>query len=269
MIKRSELNLNYDQIEKKMLKFIKESVENAGLSGAIVAVSGGIDSAVTLELTVRALGEENVKVIHLLERDVTFEQDSMDVMLHCARLNLTCEFFDITSILHVIQQSVPFIEYENKTPFGNLKSRLRMMLAYYFANSLSRMVIGTSNKSEYLTGFFTKFGDGGVDLMPLADLYKTQIRQFARYLDIPDNIIEKPPSPGFFRGQTDEEELGCDYETIDLIFLGWEKGYTNEEISQILHINLEIIESLEIRVKNNKHKRRLPLILRLGRETDT
>lgn len=268
MIKASEFDLNCEQIEKKIIKFIKESVKNAGLSGAIVAVSGGLDSAVALELTVRALGKENVMVIHLPERDVTPEQDSIDVMLHCERLNLTCDVLDITTILHVIQQSIPVDRPENRIPFGNIKSRLRMMLVYYFANSRGRMVIGTSNRTEFLIGFFTKYGDGGVDLMPLADLYKTQIRQLAKYLKIPDNIIEKPPSPGFFRGQTDEEELGCDYSTIDLIFLGWEKNYSNEEISEILCLNLEIIKSLEARVNANEHKRRIPLILRLGIERD-
>lgn len=269
MITASELDLDYEQIEKKVVKFINKSVKDAGLTGAVVAVSGGIDSAVMLELTVRALGKESVTAIHLPECDVTSDQDSRDIMLHCKRLNLTCDVFEITPILHVMQQVIQDEFLKNMIPFGNIKSRLRMMIVYYFANIFKRMVIGTSNKTEFLTGFFTKYGDGGVDLLPLADLYKTQIRQFARYLKIPHNIIEKPPSPGFFMGQTDEEDLGCDYATIDLVFLGWERGYTNEEISEIICLDLRIIESLEVRVEANEHKRRLPLILRLGRERNS
>jgi NAD+ synthase len=264
MIIEYKLDIDCANIVEKVSKFIKNSVQDSSLQGAVVALSGGLDSAVTLSLTVEALGSKNVTVLHLPERDITPNQDTLDVMLHCKSLNLTCNTIDITSILHVMQKKLPKITSNHRTCFGNLKARVRMTLIYYFANAYNKMVIGTSNKTEILTGFFTKYGDGGVDLIPLGDLYKTQIRQLARYLKIPRNIIDKPPSPGFFPGQTDEGELGLDYSTIDKVLYGWEKGFSSEEISKSLDLNMETIGSLEKRVNINEHKRHFPLILRLS-----
>jgi NAD+ synthase len=264
MISIEDLNIDCKQIEKKVIEFIRNQIEIANLKGAIVAVSGGIDSAVTLQLTVKALGYENVTAITMPERDVTSKKDIMDVMLHCKQLNLTCNSIEITPILHVIQKSLEISNSKNKIALGNIRSRTRMIIAYYFANIENRMVIGTSNKTELLTGFFTKYGDGGVDLMPLGDLYKYNIKQLANYFSIPESIIQKTPSPGFYPGQTDEGELGCDYNTIDLILYLWEKGYINREISKELNLDLTVVENIIKRIKANQHKRRLPLILRLS-----
>ena len=262
MISPDDPTIKLAEIEKKIVTFIAESVENAGLEGAVVAVSGGIDSAVTLSLAVKALGPEKVTAITLPERDVTPERDITDVMQHTRALGLTCDQIDITPILHVIREELP--QVTDRVAFGNVKSRLRMLIAYHYANTQRRMVIGTSNKTELLTGFFTKYGDGGVDLMPLADLYKTQLRQLAKHLEIPENIIEKTPSPGFWPGQTDEGELGTDYETIELILYAWEKGYRNIEIAEELGIPLGTVDNILNRVETNEHKRRMPLILRLS-----
>ena len=198
------------------------------------------------------------------ERDVTPECDIMDVMLHCGELNLTCNTVDITPMLHVMQHNLTKYDPKDRISSGNIRSRLRMIIAYHYANLERKMVMGTSNKTELLTGFFTKYGDGGVDLMPLGDLCKYNIKQLARYLQIPQNIIDKAPSPGFYPGHTDEEELGCDYDTIDLMLYLWEKGYINKEISQTLGVPIKTVESIISRIKANEHKQRLPLILRLS-----
>ena len=264
MVSLEKISINCAEIEPKVIKFIQDNIKKANLNGAIVADSGGIDSAVTLHLTVKALGPKNVTVITMPERDVTPERDIMDVMLHCKQLNLTCNTVDITEILHVMQQTLPEYDQEDRISSGNIRSRIRMIIAYHYANKEHKMVMGTSNKTELLTGFFTKYGDGGVDLMPLADLYKHSIRQLAKYLEIPQNIIDKAPSPGFYVGHTDEKELGCDYNTIDLMLYLWEKGYTNNEITQELGIPGATVDSIIHRVKVNEHKRRLPLILRLS-----
>jgi NAD+ synthase len=138
-----------------------------------------------------------------------------------------------------------------------------MILSYHYSNSLSYMVIGTSNRTEWLTGYFTKYGDGGVDLMPLADLYKNQIRQLAVHLDIPESIVEKAPSGGLWPGQTDEGELGIDYDTLDLILSGLDKKMSEEEIAEALDVDLIMVQGVFKRVKANEHKRRLPTVLRL------
>jgi len=264
MVALEDLSINCQEIEPKIIEFIQENIRNAHLKGAVVSVSGGIDSAVTLHLTVKALGPENVTAITMPERDVTPERDIMDVMLHCRELNLTCNTVDITPILHVMQQNLTKYEPTNRISSGNIRSRLRMIIAYHYANLERRMVMGTSNKTELLTGFFTKHGDGGVDLMPLGDLYKYNIKQLAEYLKIPQNIIDKAPSPGFYPGHTDEKELGCDYDTIDLMLYLWEKGYGNKEISKKLRVSIQTVESITDRIKANEHKRRLPLLLRLS-----
>ena len=264
MVSLQDLSINCEKIEPKIIEFIQNNIKKAHLKGAIVASSGGIDSAVTLHLTTKALGPEMVTVINMPERDVTPERDIMDVMLHCKQLNLTCNTVDITPILHVMQQSLTNYDPNDRISSGNIRARVRMMVAYHYANVEHKLVMGTSNKTELLTGFYTKYGDGGVDLMPLADLYKYNIKQFAKFLQIPQNIIDKPPSPGFYKGHTDEGELGCSYNTIDLILYLWEKGCTNSEITQELNIPRPTVDSIIHRVRANEHKRRLPLILRLS-----
>lgn len=263
MVTVKDLEINCDKIESLITKFIKKGVEKSGLKGAIVSVSGGIDSAVTLSLTVRALGSTNVTPITLPDRDATPERDIIDVMQHCRSLGVTCSTVDITPILHVIRDTLPLYDVTEKISSGNIKSRLRMIVAYHYANRLNQMVIGSSNKTELMTGFFTKYGDGGVDLMPIADLYKTQVRQLAKHLEVPDNIIKKPPSPGFFPGQTDEEELGIDYTTLDMILYCLDSGIGTKEIAEDLNLTFERVQSIQTRINANGHKRRFPLVLRL------
>ena len=264
MVTLKDLEINCQKIEPIIIEFIQNNIRDAHLKGAVVSVSGGIDSAVTLHLTVKALGSENVTAITMPERDVTPERDIMDVMLHCRELNLTCNTVDITPMLHVMQKNLTKHDPQDRISSGNIRSRLRMIIAYHYANLEHKMVMGTSNKTELLTGFFTKHGDGGVDLMPLGDLYKYNIKQLAKYLEIPQNIIDKAPSPGFYPGHTDEKELGCDYDTIDLMLYLWEKEYDNNAISETLGVSIKTVESIISRIKANEHKRRLPLLLRLS-----
>lgn len=264
MISLEKLSIDCEMTTKNVLKFIQNQVQQSGLDGVVVNVSGGIDSAVALHLAVKALGPDNVMAITIPERDVTPESDITDVMLHCNRLNLTCNTVDITEILHVIRDIMPKYDVTDRITTGNIRSRLRMIVAYHHANMERRLVLGTSNKTELLTGFFTKHGDGGVDLMPLGDLWKYNIKELAKYLEIPENIIKKPPSPGFYKGHTDEDELGMSYDNIDLILHGYELGFTVNEIVGDTGIPMKEVNRILRRVKANQHKRRLPLILRLS-----
>ena len=264
MVSLADLAINCAEITPKIHQFILETVENTGLNGVVVNVSGGIDSAVTVHLAVQALGLERVTAITIPERDVTPQSDITDVMLHCERLNLTCNTVDITPILHVMRDIMPGYDVTDRITCGNIRSRLRMIIAYHHANMEGKLVIGTSNKTELLTGFFTKHGDGGVDFMPLGDLWKYNIKQLAKYLEIPENIIKKAPSPGFFEGHTDEDELGMSYDNIDLILYSYEQGLTIKEISEDLSIDAPEVRRILNRVKANQHKRANPLVLRLS-----
>jgi NAD+ synthase len=213
---------------------------------------------------VKAIGNNMVKAVTMPERDITTPKDITDVMHLCHMYDVTCDTVEITPILHVIRDFLPLHDVDSKISYGNLKARIRMMIAYHYANNLNYMVIGSSNKTELLMGYFTKYGDGGVDLMPLADLYKTQIRQLAKYLDLPKSIITKAPSAGLWVGQTDEGELGIDYDTLDLILYGHKLGVNNEEIASHLGIENTLVNRIIERIETTVHKRKLPLILRLS-----
>jgi NAD+ synthase len=134
MVSVQELAINCVEIEPKIIEFIKKSIKNSGLNGAIISASGGIDSSVTLHLAVNALGPENVTVISMPERDVTPECDIMDVMLHCSQLNLTCNTVDITPMLNVIQKNLHKYDPNDRISSGNIRSRIRMIIAYHYAN---------------------------------------------------------------------------------------------------------------------------------------
>jgi len=256
--------LNAPLIVEKIEQFIFNKFNNSGLKGGVVAVSGGIDSAVTLLLTVRALGSKRVRAITMPERDITPKSDIDDVMLLTGMCDITCDVVEITPVLRVMRSSLPLYDSSDLVPSGNIKARIRMTILYHYANTLKHLVVGSSNKTELLMGYFTKYGDGGVDIMPLADLNKTQVRQLASYLKIPRNIIEKTPTAGLWPGQSDEEELGIKYEILDLILYAWEKDNEINEIADNLRIEPSIVEVVLDRIRINEHKRRLPLILRLS-----
>ena len=264
MLTIEKLAIDPECISEKISKFIRVNVDNAGLKGAIVAVSGGIDSAVVLGSAVKALGSNRVWAVTIPERDITPERDIIDVIQLTSQFNVTCDTVDITDIIQDYKQSLPDYEKSDQVTKGNLKPRTRMIVSYYYANKRGAMVIGSSNKTEYMTGYFTKYGDGGVDLMPLASLYKCQIRQLAEYLKLPRNIITKAPSAGLWPNQTDEGEIGLDYDNLDLILYGSEQGMTTEDISKELKLEISKVETILNRVKRNEHKRHLPLILRLS-----
>jgi len=257
------LRLNTDETIEKIVDFISYEVEKSGLDGVVVSLSGGIDSSVVFALCVKALGPERVTALTIPERDITPQRDVTDVMRLTEAHDVTCDTVKITSILEKVKETLPAYNEDDRLSVGNLKPRLRMMISYHYANALNRMVIGSSNKTEYLMGYFTKYGDGGCDLLPLADLYKNQIRQIARALGIPKEIIEKTPSAGLWPGQTDEDEMGASYDTIDLILFGTENGLGEEEISSQLNVEIGVVERIHGMVKRSGHKRRLPLILRL------
>jgi NAD+ synthase len=212
---------------------------------------------------VRALGPKRVIALTLPERDITPHCDIIDVMQLADSYNVTCDMVEITPLLECLSQILPNYDPDDKISSGNLKARARMLITYYYANKNHAMIVGSTNRSEWMTGYFTKYGDGGVDLMPLADLYKNQIRQLAEYLVIPRNIITKIPTAGFWEGQSDEKELGVKYDTLDLILLGLERGMSDEEVSDALNEDIDLVKRIMVRVEANAHKRKIPTILKL------
>jgi NAD+ synthase len=258
------LRLDTLEVSTKITNFIDDNMRKSGLNGAVIAVSGGIDSALVLSLTVAALGPERVRALMMPERDITPEGDITDVMRLTDAYDVTCDIVEITPILSCLSRVLPLYDPGNRLSSGNIRPRVRMIVSYHYTNTLNMMVVGSSNKTELLTGYFTKYGDGGVDLMPLGDLYKCQVRQLARYMRVPEEIIEKTPTAGLWLGQSDEDEIGASYNTIDMILWGKENGFADKEIAEGVGVDLSIVKGILARVERSDHKRCIPLILRLS-----
>ncbi len=208
-----------DRILRQLKRFIKARVQSANARGAVVALSGGIDSSVVAAL---AHDVVNTKALILPEKGVTSEQDVLDATSIAKSYNLSFTIIEINDLVNCFKESAKSIlpaQTLNRLSIAeaNLKPRIRMTLDYVASNADRRLVLGTGNRTELLTGYFTKYGDGGVDTLPIGGLYKTQVFQLARHLNIPQRIISKAPSAGLWIGQTDEEELGLSYSLLDQI----------------------------------------------------
>jgi NAD+ synthase len=232
--------------------WISEKVHGAGVNGAVIGLSGGIDSAVVSGLCAKALGPENVlgviMPIHSNAEDTAFGVETGEAW---AIEHRTIDLSDAYDVL--IQLLPPGSELAN----ANIKPRLRMITLYHLANTLGRMVIGTGNRSELMAGYYTKYGDGGTDLLPIAGLYKWQVRELARTIGVPQAIIDKPPSAGLWAGQTDEQEMGISYADLDRILDAIDTG-------QEATIEPGLLEKVTSMIRSSEHKRHLPPIY--GRE---
>ncbi len=214
----------------------------------VFGLSGGIDSAVTAALCSQSLGRE--KVLGLILPCMSQKQDLIDARVVANYLRIRVKSVDLAPIYKTCVKLLP---KGDKLNYGNLKARLRMLVLYYFANKLNYLVCGTSNKSELLVGYFTKYGDGAADILPLGDLLKSQVKKLAEDLDIPQRIINRAPSAGFWPGQTDEGELGISYSQLDDILI---RLSSKEKQNQ----PADLIKKVKSRIRLSEHKRKLPQI---------
>lgn len=250
--------------EAVICEFMRRHVEVAHAKGLVVGVSGGLDSAVVTSLAVRALGKERVLAVMLPSPD-SHPEDKEHALLGCSALGLAPIEHSIGPIVAGLEATLGYIPEARIR--GNAKARARMLILYAEAQKRDFLVCGTGNKSEILTGYFTKHGDGGVDLQPIGDLYKTQVRELARHLAIPEPIVGKPPSAGLYPGQTDEGDMGLTYEQLDAVLRGMELNLAPSAIARRTGLPLQTVEKVEGMVRRTEHKRRLPLIPKLGVRT--
>ncbi|NJE05622.1 NAD+ synthase [Thermococcus sp. M36] len=247
--------LDYSAAVERITQFIREKVEEASVDGVVVGVSGGIDSATVAHLAVRALGKGGVLGLIMPYYE---NSDLEDAKLVCESLGIE---YKVVNIRPIVDSFVAALGFKpDKRSLGNIMARTRMVLLYAHANAMNRLVLGTSNRSEVLTGYFTKWGDGASDYAPLINLYKTEVWEIAKLLGVPERVIKKKPSAGLWEGQTDEDELGISYRLLDeilwrMVDLGKEKA----EIAEELKIPLERVEYVERLIKGSEHKRRLPV----------
>ena len=207
---KSKMELSAKKVNK-IISWMKRKVLKAGKRGIIFGLSGGLDSAVVAALGQQAFPDNTMALILPCE---SIAQDIEDAMEIVNRYHLNYQQIDLTSIYHQLL-SIMDTSQDNKMAKANIKPRLRMIVLYYFAAFMEYLVVGTSNKSEIAIGYFTKYGDGGVDILPLGNILKSEIYDIARFLEIPQKIISKPPSGGLWEEQTDEQEMGFSYEQLD------------------------------------------------------
>jgi NAD+ synthase len=244
--------------------FIRDKVRDAGSRGAVLGLSGGLDSAVVAAMCARALGPE--RVLCIMMPDVTTPPREMEDAHELAHhLDVEHVTVDIEPVLSSFRQQLGG-DVEDHA-FGNVKARTRMTVLYYHGQMRGYLVMGTGNKSELFMGYFTKHGDGGVDYQPIGDLYKTQVRALASDIGLPAKFIEKPPSAHLLVGQTDEEDMGIAYEDLDRILLGIEIGMSDPEIADRTGLPPEEAARVRAIVRSSKHKRRIPLAPKLGIRT--
>jgi len=251
----SELaNLDYAKLVKKIEHFISSSILNSPAKGLVIGLSGGLDSSVVLKLAVDAIGASRVTGI-LIPSDVTPREDTDHANELAKSLGIKYLVIDINSLLAKYAELLP----DDKRARGNLMARIRMGILYYHANVSGYLVAGTSDRSEVMIGYYTKWGDGAADILPIANLYKTQVRALAKFLNLPPLIVEKKSSPQLWKGHLAEEEIGMDYETIDsILYLLVDRKLRPKEISKKLSIKEEQVVRIKNMIEASKHKRALP-----------
>lgn len=255
------MDIDTDLARRILTGFIRDNITKSGMKKAVMGLSGGIDSALSAYLTAEALGAENVLVVRM-----PFESSSPESLSHAEEviedLNLPSETIEITPMVQPLFERFPDMSNLRK---GNIMARQRMIILYDQSVAWGGLVMGTSNKTEFLLGYSTIYGDSGVALQPIADLYKYQVRQLSAALGVPKSIIDKPPSADLWVGQTDEQELGFTYDDADqVLFLLVDGRYTVEEAAEESGFSVEFVHKIWERVKANHYKRTMPNIAKLS-----
>ncbi|MBM7554634.1 NAD(+) synthase [Thalassobacillus pellis] len=223
-----------------LVDWLKQKAEQANVDGLLVGVSGGIDSAVVANLIKRAFPENSLGAIMPCKSGVDDEQHANSVIDACGidavKIDLT-DAHDVmfSTIKMQLEKKNAWNEKQAKLADANLRARLRMSTLYSLATNYRYLVVGTDNAAEWYTGYFTKYGDGGVDLVPLVNFTKGEVREMARFLDVPTDVIDKKPSAGLWEGQTDENEMGTTYDMIDKHLKGEPVPEKDREIIERLH----------------------------------
>lgn len=260
---KEPLKLDNTLVEKVLVKFIKEEIASAGLSKAVVGLSGGVDSAVSCALAARALGPENVLAVM-----IPYKSSSPDSLTDAKKVveltGVRSEIADITTMAEPYFQDNDEI---GKLRIGNVLARLRMIVLYDRSAREKALVVGASNKSEILLGYGTLFGDLASAINPIGDLYKTQVWELAKYLGLPESVIEKKPTADLWEGQTDEDELGFTYKEVDKLLYSMIDERRSDEELIAMNFPKNFISEVRELVRKNQFKRRMPVIAKISHRT--
>ncbi len=237
--------MNVEELAEKLISWIKEKVLASGCKGVVLGMSGGVDSSVAAVLCYRAFPQSTLGV---LMPCYSSQEDEEHALAVASKFSIPTKTVVLDNVFDTLLKGLPddsIAPAVSQLAKANLKARLRMLTLYHFANQLKYMVVGASNRSELSVGYFTKYGDGGVDIIPLGNLVKGQVRELASSLGIPQEIINKPPSAGLWPGQTDEGDLGFSYDELDRYLV---TGKASEEVRA----------RIEPMIAGSDHKRLLP-----------
>lgn len=262
-----DLTLSENELDVRrehITEFVRETVDDAGAEGAVLGLSGGIDSTLTAHLAVEALGEEGLHGL-VMPSEVNRQENTSDAERVADDLDISYDVIGIEPIVESFREAFPADldgEPDSEvltTAVGNVRVRTRGVLNYFVANYENRIVLGTGNRSEALAGYYTKYGDQAVDCNPIGNLYKMQVRQLARYVGVPDDLVEKTPTAGMWVGQTDEDEMGLGYDTLDAVLaLHIDGPLSKAATARELGIDAARIETVEGLVARSEHKRHMP-----------
>ena len=233
----------------KIINGIREYFQKNNIKKAVIGLSGGIDSSLSAKLVADAIGKKNVHGIIMPVKGLSSDENIKDAVDLCKLIGISHSIIYINDFIKDFEK----LEWQSKTAKMNTASRIRAVILYHYANTHNALVIGTSNKTEIMLGYFTKYGDGAVDIEVIGSLFKTEELELARYLKIPEKIIEKTPTAELYHGQTDEDELGASYKEIDDVLMKIEKN-------QPLPEN-ELANKILKRIKDNEHKRNTPPVI--------
>ena len=245
------------RVEDDIVRFIVAVISEAKAEGVVLGLSGGVDSSVVAALCAKALGKERVLGL-FMPAAFTPTEDQADAKAIAEDLGIRTCLIPLSQIADKFLETVP-LAARNRVAVGNVLARMRMVVSYFFANSLNYLVAGTGDRSEFLIGYFTKHGDGGADFLPIGHLYKTQVRELAKHLNLPSRIVDKPASPQLWNGQRATDEIPVDYSILDLILHGLFDAKTNvNDIVKRLGVQLELVEAVQQRFECSRHKRATP-----------
>lgn len=250
---------NPERVRDAIHRFVLLKVREARADGIVVGLSGGIDSSLVAALCAQALGPKRVLGL-LMPHSANSAGDMKDAALLAKKLGIRHEKIGIAKSVSSIETACPHNSVD-RLPTGNLRARCRMLLLYWHANQLNYLVAGTGNRSELLTGYFTKYGDGACDLLPIGGLYKTQVRALASFIGLQKKLVYKVPTAGLWPGQTDEGELGITYAKLDLILrYSFDKKLNPFRCAKLAGVSARKVEKVLARCRKNRHKLEMPPI---------